>query len=373
MLSFSFQMVLFDIIFLIQVIIIVFSIIIYPILIKILTHKKELEYRNYKDSNLPKVTLLIPAFNEEKFIAQKIENTKSLNYPKNKLNIMVVDNGSTDRTANIAKRHGVNIIYSKRGKINAIIKGVNKSKDELVAITDADVNLNVNALRSAVSRINDKVVAVTGFTVVKSKETFLFKGKRRYVKQDYNLRYLEGIISSSCSLDGKFLLTKKDILKRLKEGSYTDDYALTFIILKKGLRSVIDKNAKVYELSPVSIKEELSQIKRRAEIGGILTSLKNLSVLFNSKYGFYGMVIFPFRRFFPFLFPFFALYIVLYLIYKFLFFSLILFGSLLLIMIFTGNIYYLTQLIGVSMAWLDLILGKGKVRSGIWKKIELAE
>lgn len=366
-------MVIFDILFLIQVGVIIFSVLIYPPVVNYLAKGKSLAYKQYTNSTIPKVTLLIPTYNEEEYISQKINNVKLLNYPKNKLNVIIVDNGSTDKTVEIAKSLGIKVLKSKRGKINAIINGVKESKDELIAITDADVSLGKNSLKSAVGLINDEIVAVTGFTVCKSKEPFLLRGKIKYTYTDYHLRYLEGIISSSCSLDGKFLLVKKCILKELKEDAYTDDYELTFIILRKGLRSVIDKNAKVYEPSPASIKEELSQIERRAEIGGILTSLKNISVLFNSKYGFYGLFIFPFRRFFPFLFPFFSIYIIWYLIYKISYLSFILFGTIVLILMFTKNSYVIIQLIGVFKAWLAIFLGKGKVHSGIWKKIKLIE
>src|SRR3989344_2589294 len=247
---------LLDILFAIQVVIIIFSIIIYPILIKQLAKNKKLTAINYDQKDLPEVTIIIPAHNEEKYIRDKIRNTRNLDYPRDKVNIVVVDNGSTDNTKKVAKKERVKVITSKRGKINAIIEGVKHSQSKLISITDADTLLIRNALKSTVGYINRDVVAVSGYPVLEYKKSFFSKGKLRYYKNDINLRYFEGLLGSPSRLDGKFLLAKKEIFEELDVNTFCDDYEITLMIIKRGFKSVIDREAKVYENPPSTLKEE---------------------------------------------------------------------------------------------------------------------
>ena len=144
------------------------------------------------------------------------------------------------------------------------------------------------------------------------------------------------------------------------------------MIIKRGFKSVIDREAKVYENPPSTLKEELSQIERRVRIGAIFTNARYLSLFFNPKYGIYALLILPFRNLFPYLFPFFSLYIMAYLIFKIKFYFVYLFLIGIILLLVTNNLYSLIQLAGISLAWLNVLWGGIGGGGGGWKKVKLS-
>src|SRR4030095_6981998 len=93
-------------------------------------------------SVVPYVTLLIAAFNEEKVIGQKIENSLQLDYPRDRLQILVMDDGSGERTPEIIKSYasrGVELAYNppRRGKMAAINRAIQHAHGEIVLFSDA--------------------------------------------------------------------------------------------------------------------------------------------------------------------------------------------------------------------------------------------
>jgi len=119
------------------------------------------------DEDLPEVTVIIRARNEESNIANCIRSVKKQTYPKDKLHILVVDNASTDRTAEIAKEEGAEVIYCdivSRGAAARV--GVQASRTALVAFLDADAEAPKDWLKKMVKKLleynskNDKIIGV---------------------------------------------------------------------------------------------------------------------------------------------------------------------------------------------------------------------
>lgn len=299
----------FSVLFFISIFIVFFGEFIYPRIIVFLP-KKPIK----KISALPNVTILIPAYNEELAIADKIKNTFSLDYPKEKIEIIVIDNGSSDRTYEIASRFPVKLLKSERGKINALNKGIESAKTDFIVMTDADVEVSANSVKSAISYFGEDVGAVNGYVVASAGEgNSLMREKQVYKKKDWELRYRESLVDSACNLDGKFLIFKKSIFSKFSKDEMVDDYPMTFSIREKGYRLIVDKSAKIYERLKESPLEELKQFQRYA-LSIVVINFKNIKFLFNPKYGYFGLLTFPFRRFFPVLYPFFMLYSTIFLL-----------------------------------------------------------
>ena len=153
-------------IFWISLCLIVYTYIGYPALLTIM---KSVKKKSVDKADItPKVAILIAAHNEETHIKKKLENSLSLYYPKEKLEIVVVSDGSTDDTNRIVESfsdRGVKLVsYPVRsGKAHAINLGVLKTKSEIVLFTDARQVLDKNVVRRLVSNFNDpKVGAVSG-------------------------------------------------------------------------------------------------------------------------------------------------------------------------------------------------------------------
>ena len=122
---------------------------------------------------LPTLTLLIAAYNEEKIITEKLENSLSLDYPRNHLQIIVADDGSTDETANIVRsfyNRGVQLISypQRRGKLSAINNAMQKVHSEIVLFSDADNFYQLDAVREIVKPFSNSTVgAVSGGSILR--------------------------------------------------------------------------------------------------------------------------------------------------------------------------------------------------------------
>src|SRR5688572_23640237 len=138
----------------------------YPLIIYLLAKvfDKQIEYQ----STLPTVTILFSALNEEKVIAKKIENTLAIDYPRGLLQILIVNDGSTDQTANIVKQYasnGIDIVDmpNRQGKLSALKKALPYVKNEIILFSDADNYYLPNVLHEVVKYFsNIKVGAVSG-------------------------------------------------------------------------------------------------------------------------------------------------------------------------------------------------------------------
>ena len=253
-------MILFDVLFWLMFLIIAISMFVYPLLISFLAKNK----KNSKQK--PKgVTIIVPAYNEEKYIGRKIENLLSSGY---RMKILVVDNGSTDNTAKIAAKYPVTLLKSGRGKINAINKGIKNAKTDIIVVTDADTMTGKDSIRSLVSHLHGNIGAVCGYSTLKTKgkKLFYLKSKFGYYTADWKQRYTESLVDSVCSLDGKLMAFRKSIVREFPPDLLSDDYALTLMTRKKGYRCIVDKDAVVYEELPRNLKEEIKQIRRRQTI-----------------------------------------------------------------------------------------------------------
>ena len=147
-----------EIIFLSSFGLIFYSTIIYVFMLKIFKNK------NYEinEDYLPSITLIICAYNEEKNIENKLQNVKELDYPHEKIQVILVDDGSNDNTVNIAKGFNyVNIISLERsGKTAAQNKAVNIAENEILVFSDANSIYQPNAIKKLVRNFADKKVGV---------------------------------------------------------------------------------------------------------------------------------------------------------------------------------------------------------------------
>ena len=339
--------------------IMIMGFIVYPLLTLLLSKKYNLPTKK----DIPKISILIPAHNEEKVIEGKIKNTLNIDYPRDRLEIIVIDSNSTDKTYELASKFPVKLLRAPLGKVNAINQGLNYSKSEIIVITDADITLSKNSLKSMVSHLNGDIGAVGGYVIP---EPSFIKGKQEYRIADWKLRYAEGKIDSACNLDGKLVMFKKNLLMQYPQNALTDDYIMTFIIRQKGFRLVVDRDAEVYETMPKKISDEIIQFRRYAK-DIMYTNFKNLNFLFNPKYKYYGLMTFPFRRFFPVFYPIFLAYL---LIYSYNFFSylplILLLAGLSALLIFKKIM--LIQMYSIILAYFDLF--KRDMQGGKWEKVQ---
>jgi len=321
-----------------------------------------------KKSSTPEISVIIPTFNEEKNIVKKLNNLFGCDYPKRKMKVYVVDS-STDKTPELAKKFPIKLIRcNKRGKILAINKGLRECKTDIVILTDADITLRKDSLKQIIKKLHGKVGAVSGLVVSREPKLFFGKSKKEYQIRDWKIRWREGLVDTCCSLDGKFIAFRKSLLRKIPEDAFTDDFEMTFLLRKMGYRCVVAKDSIVYEIPPSSLKNEINRASRMIGLS-ILTTFRHVEMFFNPKYGWFGCLIFPFRRFLNFFLPLILLFIFVYIFifYNYMLVYLFLLTAGIFLLALKHTLYYSILLIALLKAWVDILIGKFE-RGAIWSK-----
>jgi cellulose synthase/poly-beta-1,6-N-acetylglucosamine synthase-like glycosyltransferase len=337
----------------------------YPYLLKVLVSLSGNRQSTINYPELPPVTVVVPCFNEEGNVDRKVKNIFETLYPKDKLEILFVDNGSTDKTVtlleSLLERYPFKLLTSPPGKTQALNKAMEVASAEIIVNTDCDTTWTEDVLTKLIQPLAEKEVgAVCAIPVIKNS---LFDSKVRYHKGDWVIRSLESRLDTCCSLDGRLMAFKKSALGMIRKDASTDDFEMTLALRKKGFKSLALSDAFIEEESPETMPQELKQVRRRAH-QGILTAAYYRTMLFNPRYGFFGGFIFPSRRVFPLLLPFSVILVVGPALFLWTLTTVIVIGAILLISFLTGNLYKLVQLYGVFLGWVDAV--SLKTKADIW-------
>lgn len=243
----------------------------------------------------PKATFVIAAFNEEGVIGQKIENTLSLDYPADKLEVLIVSNGCTDRTNDVVRSfHDPRvrlIALEKPGKMEAVNEGVKAASGELIVFSDADFMLDHHTLSLMARKFADpEVGGVSGARKpgITRKGDATGEGEGLYVRWDKLQKILESRIGSVYAADGLLYAIRKELYVPLTDPSRGDDMSISTQIPMQGYRLVFEPNATAWENGTIHAK---SEFRRKVRIANRCTRamLGHGSRLFTS--GFYGFEI----------------------------------------------------------------------------------
>ncbi len=269
----------------------------YPLLVWLLSKTRN---RPVKRSRIyPFMSVIICCYNEKSSIESKIQNTLSSKYPKSKYEVIVVDSGSTDGATEILEKHSAMgdiklVKQSKRlGKASAINEGLKASTGEIVVLTDADAVLKEDSLETLVESFADDTVGAVVGNVVLGGDGLLNKMNSmfyRFFRQ--NIREWESKLDSVSFFSGELLAFRRPLMQSVDERAVSDDLDILFEIRKKGYRCVCDERAYVFEKDIETLGGQVNH-KRRTFVGTLQAFIKNWRVLFNSRYGFFGMLIAP--------------------------------------------------------------------------------
>jgi cellulose synthase/poly-beta-1,6-N-acetylglucosamine synthase-like glycosyltransferase len=285
----------------------------YPVLVLLLSKLKRNQVN--KGTYEPNVTILIAAYNEERYIENTIKNKLELNYPKEKLGIIVISDGSTDRTDDIVGKylnHGVRLLRQepRAGKTSALNLGVKRAGGEILVFSDANSIYDQNALDFLVRNFNDPDVGyVTGKMIYTNPDgTVIGDGCSAYMKYENYLRKLETKVGSIVGVDGGVDAVRKS-LYQLMNPDQLPDFVLPLRVIEQGYRVVYEPQAILKE---PSLKSAQDEYKMRVRVSlRALWALWDMKHLLNlRKYGQFAWELFSHKllRYFGFLFLF-ALYI----------------------------------------------------------------
>ena len=226
------------------------------------------------DDQLPTMTLMICAFNEEDVVAEKMANTLQLDYPKDKLRIMWVTDGSNDRTNELLAAYSeVDIVYSpeRKGKTNALKHGLRELQTRYVAFTDANTMINKEALREIARLFMDPTVGcVSGEKRVAARKEgeIAAEGEGLYWKYESTLKKWDSELYSTMGAAGELYAIDPTLVKEVPDVALLDDFMMSMYIVDGGKRIAYTPDAYAREYGSADIHEE-SKRKRRIAAGGL--------------------------------------------------------------------------------------------------------
>ena len=226
------------------------------------------------DEDLPTMTLMICAYNEEDVVKEKMENTLALDYPKDKFRIMWVTDGSNDHTNELLKAYPeVDIVFSpeRKGKTAALKHGLRELKTRYVAFTDANTMINSGALRE-IARLfsNPTVGCVSGEKRVAARKAgeMAAEGEGLYWKYESTLKRWDSELYSAMGAAGELYAIDPKLCREVPDEALLDDFMLSMYVVQAGKRIAYTPEAFAREYGSANIYEE-SKRKRRIAAGGL--------------------------------------------------------------------------------------------------------
>jgi poly-beta-1,6-N-acetyl-D-glucosamine synthase len=240
-----------------------------------------------KQDITPRVSLLIPAFNETANIERKIRNSLALDYPRDLIEIVVACDGSSDDTPQLAGglassseaegRVRVLNFPVNRGKIITLNAAARQLRGEIIVFSDASAILNMDAVRVLVRNFADQSVgSVSGkYTVIKPHEVSIGASEDFYWKYETFLKTQEGELSSALGGHGHLHAIRAELYPFPPPGTINDDYIIHASVIAKGWRAVYEPDAVIREEA-----HEMTGFRRRVRImAGNIQQLREIGPL----------------------------------------------------------------------------------------------
>jgi len=248
-----------------------------------------------KSEYRPTVAVIITAYNEEKRIREKLENSFKLEYPREKLQLVVASDCSTDATDEIVRSFassGIRLVRSdvKGGKEAAQKLAVESTTEEILVFSDTATILESKAIIEIVNNFSDKSVGC-----VSSVDRFIdtdgvVSGEGAYVRYEMALRSLESRVNTLVGLSGSFFSARREVCRNWAPDLQSDFNTLLNSI-RLGLRGVADPNSIGYYRNLVDQRKEYER-KVRTVVRGISVFMRSLSLLNPVRYHLFAWQLF---------------------------------------------------------------------------------
>ncbi len=218
---------------------------------------------------MPSVTLFIPAHNEADVIRRKLHNSLALQYPLDLLQIVVVDDGSDDGTADIVREFANQDVVllkqpTRMGKIAAINRAFEYAKSDIVVMSDASPNYESHALEYLVQPFADPCVGVAvGKLALWDAENAVAKPAGLYWKYEAALRKWESATGSTVAVHGNMFAVRRSAFRPLPVDTINDEFSIAMEVMRRGYRVIYEPRAVSYDSASSKMREEFN---RRARI-----------------------------------------------------------------------------------------------------------
>jgi cellulose synthase/poly-beta-1,6-N-acetylglucosamine synthase-like glycosyltransferase len=238
----------------------------------------------------PEVCLFVTAYNETEYVDQKVKNSFSLDYPREKVQYLWITDGSDDGTPEALKKYpGIEVHHlpERRGKIHAMNRGMQFVRAPIVIFSDTNTLLSRNTIREMVLCFSDaKVGCIAGEKRIVEKESDSASGAGEglYWKVESTVKRMDAELNSAVGGVGELFAIRTELFEPVEEDTILDDFTISLRIASKGYRIDYTPHAYAEETASLNVKEELKR-KIRIAAGGIQTLIRLKSLLNPFKYG----------------------------------------------------------------------------------------
>ena len=261
----------------------VYALVGYPLLLNRIARR--VDNPVHKDDKMRSVSFVIAVYNGEKFLERKLKAIFAQSYPRELMEILVVSDGSTDRTDEIAQRfanQGVKFLRVPRGgKAAALNAGVPLVSGEILVLNDVRQTLDPNCLRNVIACFGDpKVGAVSPQTIIVQGETHEETTTSLYWRYEHWIRLRMTRIDSTFGYSGAFAAIRRELWVPLPAGTLLDDVYEPLVAFFKGYRILMEPTATMYDFPTVLHSEFRRKVRLQA---GLYQMLKIMPELLSSR------------------------------------------------------------------------------------------
>jgi cellulose synthase/poly-beta-1,6-N-acetylglucosamine synthase-like glycosyltransferase len=238
----------------------------------------------------PDVCLFVTAYNEKDYIDQKVENSFSLDYPKEKIQYLWITDGSDDGTPDLLKKYGnleIHHLTQRRGKMHAMNRGVKFVKTPIIIFSDTNTILGNQSIREIVAKFsnnNTGCVAGEKRIVEKEADAAAGAGEGMYWKFESWIKNMDAELNSAVGAVGELFAIRTELFEDVETDTLLDDFIISLRIAQKGYHIAYAPNAYAEETASLNVKEELKR-KIRIAAGGVQTIFRLKSLLNPFRYG----------------------------------------------------------------------------------------
>jgi len=287
-------MMILQVIFWVSLFLILYSYLLFPGILHLLARHKKRDEKRYAFEELPVISVIVAAFNEEQVIASKIDSILQSDYPSDRLEILIGSDASTDSTNKVLQRmeqahQNIRIFLFKErtGKPGVVNRLVEESRGEILVITDANVMLDRSALTEMTGYFVQPGVGLVDSRMINTrlKKDGISHQERFYISREVRIKHNESLIwGTMMGPFGGCYAVRKSLYQAVPHNFLVDDFYINMAVLQQGSHCISNMEAKVYEDVSNNLQEEFRRKKRIAA-----GNFQNLSafgaLLFSGKPG----------------------------------------------------------------------------------------
>jgi len=259
----------------------------YPVFIALLARWRPRPHR--RGTLTPSVSLIVPAYNEEATIREKLVNILELDYPSELLEMIVITDGSTDRTAGVVQEYascGVHLLDQpkRQGKIAAMNRAVPYAHNDILIFSDANAMMEGDSIRQLVPNFADpRVACVSGEKHIRLSAQVQAEGESAYWRYEAFVKRADSLANTAIGAIGEFFAIRRRLYQPLETDSLIEDFVLSMKLVMQGWRVVYEPRAVTWEEASPSIRGEW---RRRVRIAaGAFQAMHRLRGLLSPRYG----------------------------------------------------------------------------------------